>query len=231
MTDFAASFDQTVRHADPDRWAAARFVPDAQARADLIVLYALDHELRRIADSVTQPMLGEIRLAWWRESLEAIFDGAPVRTHPTLEAIADLVTRRGLERAAVEQLVEARGRDLDRASFDEAEALAWGEATAGGVMRLAAKILGAEAAPVEAAGRAWALGRLAATGRLAEGLDVRERVAAETASANRALRGLRAAAFPAVAYATLAPAYARLENPPEAVKKLKLTWAVLRGRL
>ena len=40
-------FDALVRRVDPDRWLATRFVADPVARADLLTLYAFDHELAR----------------------------------------------------------------------------------------------------------------------------------------------------------------------------------------
>jgi len=39
--------DALIRRVDPDRWLSSRFVGDPAARADLVALYALDHELAR----------------------------------------------------------------------------------------------------------------------------------------------------------------------------------------
>ncbi|MFY7853072.1 MAG: squalene/phytoene synthase, partial [Brevundimonas sp.] len=58
--------DTQVRAADPDRWLSSRFVGDAEARADLIALYAFEAELLTIPTRVTQPLLAEMRYAWWR---------------------------------------------------------------------------------------------------------------------------------------------------------------------
>jgi len=35
--------DALVRRVDPDRWLASRFIADAQARADVIALYAFNY--------------------------------------------------------------------------------------------------------------------------------------------------------------------------------------------
>ena len=51
------------------------------------------------------------------------------------------------------------------------------------------------------------------------------------ALANRGLKTLPVAAFPAVAYAALSPTYARGRSATELGKRLRLTWAHLRGRL
>ena len=57
-----------VRRADPDRYLAALFAP-ADKRGHLLALYAFNVEIARVADTVREPMMGEIRLEWWRETL------------------------------------------------------------------------------------------------------------------------------------------------------------------
>ncbi len=57
-----------VRENDPDRFFCTLFAPPAKREA-LFALYAFNHELARVAESVSEPMLGEIRLQWWREAL------------------------------------------------------------------------------------------------------------------------------------------------------------------
>ena len=58
-----------ARKADPDRAIAALFAPP-DTRDDLFALFAFNAELARIADQVTEPGLGAIRLQWWREGIE-----------------------------------------------------------------------------------------------------------------------------------------------------------------
>ncbi len=103
----SASLDEQVRAADPDRWLSSRFVGDAQARADLIALYAFEAELLAIPTRVTQPLLAEMRYVWWRDQMEGVFAGIPRKGHPVLEALTDVVARRGLERAPFDALIEA----------------------------------------------------------------------------------------------------------------------------
>ena len=51
MSDPEASedLDGQVRRLDPERWLSSRFVADPQARADVVAIYAFDHELGDIA--------------------------------------------------------------------------------------------------------------------------------------------------------------------------------------
>jgi len=61
-----------LRRGDRDRFLTALFAP-ADRREALFALYAFNLELARIRESVSQPMLGLIRLQWWRDGLDAIF--------------------------------------------------------------------------------------------------------------------------------------------------------------
>ena len=147
--------DAAVRKADPDRWQAARFVADPARRAQLVALYALNDELARVAEQVSTPMIGDIRLAWWREGLEAVVAGGPVRAHPVLQALVPAADR--LDMTALEAMTAARAADLEPAPFaDEPALVAYIDGTAGALMAAGAR--GAKAAhapptPAKASGR------------------------------------------------------------------------------
>jgi phytoene synthase len=211
LADPAASLDAQVRAADPDRWLSSRCVADAQARADLIALYAFEAELMAIPTRVSQPLLAEMRYAWWREQMDGVFAGVARKGHPVLEALTDVIARQSLDRAPFDALIEAHiGR-----VHGEAHDL---DAFYVGPMQAAARVLagpGHEAAVVNA-GRVWGLTQ---TGRL----DVAN---AARPAARAVLKALPVRAFPAVAHAVL-----RRPDEPEAVKRLRLIWASLTGRI
>ena len=71
-----------VRVVDRDRYLVTLYAPPA-ARAGLFALFALDLELAQVVATTHEPMLGEIRLAWWREQLVRL-DRAAVPAQPTL---------------------------------------------------------------------------------------------------------------------------------------------------
>lgn len=209
--------DTRIRRVDPDRWLSSRFVSNAAARADLITLYALDHELTRIPLVVSNPLMGEIRLTWWREGLEEIAEGKPARAHAVLQAVADSA----LPPTALAALAEARLGDLDGPKSGEA-ALTHADATEGLLMALAARRLSdkATADQVKQAARAVALARTDALAAMSA-----------LKAARVELKGLPVAAFPAVAHVTLAGCYARNKNPGELEKRARILLAVLTGRV
>ena len=212
MADPGSSLDDQVRAADPDRWLSSRFVADAQARADLIALYAFEAELLAIPTRVTQPLLAEMRYAWWREQMDGVFAGAARKGHPVLEALTDIVARRGLERAPFDALIEAHIGRVHGEPHDL-------DAFYAGPMQVAVRVLagpGHEATAAEA-GRVWGLMQ---TGRLDE-------ARAALGNAARAARTLPVEAFPAVLPATLA----RKPDAGPLERRLRLLWSAVRGRL
>ncbi len=203
--------DAQVRAADLDRWLASRFVADEQARADLIALYAFEAELMAIPTRVTQPLLAEMRYAWWSEQMDGVFSDTPRLGHPVLEALTAAVGRHGLERAPFDALIEAHigrvhGEPHDLHAFYV------------GPMQAAVRILAGQGHEVAAAA-AGRVRALAQTGQV-------DHARASRRDANKALRTLPATAFPAVASAALIK-----PDAPEPFKRLRLFWAVLRGRI
>jgi phytoene synthase len=153
--------DALIRRVDEDRWFASRFAP-APMRARLIPLYAVNYEIARTAETVRDPELGAVRLAWWREALEELDDGKPPRAHPALAALAPAPA----VMAAFREIVDARARDFDVEPFSTwAELETYVDATAGAVMRAAMALTGAFSAGAKTfakpAGRAWGFAGLA----------------------------------------------------------------------
>jgi len=167
-TDITAGSDavyclEQVRRFDRDRYLAALFAP-GHARADLFALYAFNLELAKIREVVREPMMGLIRLQWWRDCIGEIYGGT-ARRHQVVQPLAQAVERRRLPRDLFERLIDAREADLDGAPPADLAALRlYAEATGGTLLELAARITAksqeSEPAALQAArdlGTAWAL--------------------------------------------------------------------------
>jgi phytoene/squalene synthetase len=134
---------KAVREADPDRYFASLFAP-ARSRPYLHALYAFNHEVAHVAESVREPMLGAIRLEWWRETAEGADKGNP-RPHDVARGLAALFAETGLKLADFEAIIAAREFDSSNEHFPDFSALEmYLGATGGGVMRLAAELLGGD---------------------------------------------------------------------------------------
>lgn len=110
MSDNLDSFAATVRQHDRDRYLASLYAPEDK-RQLLLALYAFDAELARVPFVVSEPQLGEIRLQWWSDSLQALFAGEAV-DHPLAQALARAIIVGKLAEAPLAAMVEARRREL-----------------------------------------------------------------------------------------------------------------------
>jgi len=135
---------ERVRAGDPERFRTALFAPPG-AREGLFALYALNLEIAKIAPMVTEPMIGEIRLQWWRDGLDGIYGGGAVRRHEVVEPLCAVVRGAGLPRAPFDALIDARARDLDAGFPETSEVLtAYLRDTAGSLTVLAMRALGGD---------------------------------------------------------------------------------------
>lgn len=152
-----------VRRLDHDRYLTALLLSGTQ-RADALALYAFNLEIARTREIVSEPILGQIRLQWWRETIAGIYDGVP-REHPVVEALATACRRNDLDRSKLEALVDAREADLDDMPPPDLAALeSYAAATSGKLCELVMCTLkGADEARAAArqTGTAWGLVGLA----------------------------------------------------------------------
>lgn len=236
--DVSDDLDVLARRADPDRWLASRFIADEAQRADVIALYAFDQELARVPAAVREPMMAEIRLTWWRESVEGLFAGQGARGHPVLTALGSAIERRRLASEPLLAMIEARFDDIDAEPFADVAALeTYADGVCGAPMALALAVLGyGDAATLRPAALAWTVARLFHLGaqRLAliGGADEARRLGLSALlQVGPAITALPVGAFPAVAHLALAKAYLKGHAPGELEKRLRLMVATVRGRV
>lgn len=137
---------------------ALRYVP-ADRRDGMAALLALDRTLGGILRSTREPIVGQMRLVWWRDALEAL-DKALPPAEPVLAALAAEVLPRGVSGAELAAVVEGwealLAPVLDDVAVDE-----HARARGGGLFTAAARMLGdASSASVAAAGQGWAFADL-----------------------------------------------------------------------
>src|SRR5271166_1687494 len=93
-----------VRRHDRDRFQTVLFAPAARREA-LFALYAFNYEIARVRESISQPVLGQVRLEWWRENIAAAFDGGPARRHIVVQPLAVAIREFALTRAYFDRLI------------------------------------------------------------------------------------------------------------------------------
>jgi phytoene synthase len=188
-----------VRQRDRDRYLSVLYAP-APVRPALFALHGFDLELAGIVAGTTEPMLGEIRLAWWREAAEAI-DRGVVPAQPLLQVIAAELPARGVSGADVASLED---RWLAMIGGDDGPS----SAGAGQLFALAARLLGGDEALGRQLGEAWVRGDAGGLPRVPAAL--------------RSLLGL-------VQLAALDARHARSGRPEDTRGSLARQWTLLRA--
>ncbi len=161
-----------VHRQDRDRLMCAMVAP-LDKRRELLALLAFNLEIATIPELVSEAMLGEIRLQWWRQTLDALYGGNRV-DHPVALGLAGAIENSGLSKSLFDSYLDARAFDLTGAAPTSLQALeSYADGTAGALHELMAEVLGLAALAQEQQGRvrtairhggiAWALtGLLAA---------------------------------------------------------------------
>lgn len=133
---------QQVREHDPDRFLLS-MVMNATRREALWALFAFNHEIAKTREIVTETQLGLIRLQWWREALQEIYKGKPVREHEVLTALARAIADYELPQDDFEALLYAREFDLEDRRPASLEGLAnYADFTTTPLHRLVLRVVG-----------------------------------------------------------------------------------------
>lgn len=148
----------TLSGAATERALVLGYAP-ADARDGLAALLALDERLGAILRTTREPLVGQMRLTWWYEALEAL-DHAPAPAEPVLTALSRAVVAR-VRGAALARQVEGWEALLETPlTIGALEAHA--RARGGGLFDAAATLLDTAANDaIGTAGEGWALADLA----------------------------------------------------------------------
>ena len=149
MTELSYCGAEVRRH-DPDRFLAALFTP-VERREAVFALLAFNLEIAKTREVVSEPMLGRIRLQWWREAVDGAYAGTP-RHHAVVEPLAAAIAAHDLSRAGFDVLIDAREQDLaDTAPTDLDALVAYARDTAAPLLRLWLEVLDVRDGPAQEA--------------------------------------------------------------------------------
>lgn len=139
----------------PDKQLAFGHAP-ARDRNALTALFEIDAAMGEVVRTTREPMLGPIRLAWWRERLEELDQGAHAPAEPHLQAVERELLPRGITGRDVSGLEGGWLRLFDP--------FPWGIETGEAIwfrgnllFGLGARILGTHDDRIQAVGGLWAL--------------------------------------------------------------------------
>ncbi len=130
-----------VREYDNDRFLSVLFAP-ADYREDLFALYAFNLELSKIRETVSEPLIGRMRLQFWRDSIPQLSGDTPP-SHYVAEAMSSAVKLHDLPAAPLNQIIDTRETDLDDVPPKNLDAIVdYAEGTSASLINLACGILG-----------------------------------------------------------------------------------------
>ena len=144
---------------DPDRQLALAYVP-VRARLAMEALWRLDVSLGSVLVSGRDALISQIRLAWWRESLEKL-DRQKPPAEPVLKAVAEHVIPSGISGESLSELEQGWAVLLSPAPLNADEIALYAGGRGALLFQLSARLLGEEPAFVATAGKRWALVDLA----------------------------------------------------------------------
>ncbi|WP_324750242.1 squalene/phytoene synthase family protein [Sphingomonas sp. LY54] len=144
---------------DPDRTLALAYVP-AGRRAAVEALWRLDAALGAAIATGREPLISQIKLAWWREAL-AKLDRERAPAEPVLQALAAHVLPAGVTGAALSEMEQGWAALLNEHAL-ESDDFDLYAARGRLLFRHSATLLGGRSdAALERSGEAWALVDLA----------------------------------------------------------------------
>ncbi len=97
--------DQLKKH-DYDRYLSSLFI-SSDHREHVWALGAFNIELATIKDTVSDSNLGKMRFAWWRDSIDRMFDGK-VPEHPVAQGLALAIEQRSISKSWLKRLISER---------------------------------------------------------------------------------------------------------------------------
>lgn len=149
---------EQVRIYDYHRYFAAMFAP-SEIRRGLIALYAFNHEIASVRERVSEAILGQMRLQWWRDTIGEIYSGS-TRNHAVVSEIAWCIGEFDLPQQGFEKMIDGRMFDLEDEPPEDSGALTvYARATSGQLAVLAAHICGSSGfgSECEAIGTSWGM--------------------------------------------------------------------------
>ncbi len=123
-------------------------------RNSLAALWALDDALERVVTTTTQPLIGQMRLAWWHEQLLGLDDG-PIVAEPVLTALAPLVREQNITGADLAAMIDGWDVLLEPLPYSKDQLRVHASLRGDRLFDLSAQLLGSQVPGGMGAG--WAL--------------------------------------------------------------------------
>ncbi len=96
------------------------FLPP-QRRQAITALYAFCREVDDVVDECQDPSLAKLKLDWWRQEIDRVYDGQP--THPVGHALQQVIAGITLPREQLFEIIDGMEMDLTQTRYLDFKAL------------------------------------------------------------------------------------------------------------
>lgn len=137
-----AACAEIVERADPLRYRCMMAAP-AATQDKLLPLFAFNIEISRAPWVTQEPMIAEMRLQWWRDAIEEIGAGGPVRSHEVTDVLSAILLDSDVNPTLLDQMISVRRWDIYRDAFEDREHFDdYIDKTSGNLMWVSTQLLG-----------------------------------------------------------------------------------------
>lgn len=116
--------EKEVKKNDYERYLCC-LLANCYIRSRFFTIYAFNNEIAKIKHIVSEPMAGYVRIQWWRDAIEEIYEGKrPVKhRHEVVDSLYDVIRESGIPKELFDDLLDAREKDIDFKSPESMEEL------------------------------------------------------------------------------------------------------------
>jgi hypothetical protein len=122
LSDDINACAKLVQKGDPDRFMSA-MTAGLNERATLFVLYAFNVEIARAPWVTKEAIIAEMRLQWWLDAIEEIYEGKTIRRHEVVTPLSEIIKENNLPRGLFDDLINARRWDIYKDPHEDNAAL------------------------------------------------------------------------------------------------------------
>ncbi|MEJ2434303.1 MAG: presqualene diphosphate synthase HpnD [Pseudolabrys sp.] len=116
------------------------FLPATQRQA-ITALYAFCREVDDVVDECVDPGVARVKLHWWREEIERLYEARP--QHPVAQALANALEHHDLPREQFQEIIDGMEMDLEQTRYPSYKELSlYCHRVAGVVGLLSAEVFG-----------------------------------------------------------------------------------------
>ena len=131
---------EVVRKTDHEHYLTNLLLP-SNLKTDAFAIRAFSSEIAGVRDSVSDPMLGRMRLQFWRDTVENIY-GGKVPQHPIAIQLYKIVKQKNPSKQLLLNLIAAREQRINDVPFNSLEDVEkYGELVFGSVYLLLLELM------------------------------------------------------------------------------------------